>query len=182
MRERGESSHTLAWAGHRGGVSNAPAAPILSSHCLADVRFVDVLASAHHLLRKHPAHPTQAYVDHLVGTGHCTRAIILGLDGSTWAASPNASIKPDEAKRLISAFNGTAKPSIYELGLTFAGTLYMTLRADARSIYSKKGATGICAVKSAQCVLLGFYNENIQPGQCVTTVERLGDYLMENGF
>jgi len=58
----------------------------------------------------------------------------------------------------------------------------MTIRADNRSIYGKKGASGYCAVKTNQCVLVGVYNESIQPGQCANTVEKLADYLIENGY
>lgn len=58
----------------------------------------------------------------------------------------------------------------------------MTLKADARSVYGKKGATGFCAVKTNQSVLIGLYDESIQPGQCANTVEKLGDYLIENSY
>jgi len=58
----------------------------------------------------------------------------------------------------------------------------MTLRADNRSIYGKKGAGGVVVVKTNQAVLIGLYNENIQPGQCANAVEKLADYLIENGY
>lgn len=70
------------------------------------------------------------------------------------------SIKPEEAKRLISAFSGTAKPSVYELGL-FRGHVVHDA-AGGRTIDLQLTA-GICAVKTAQCVLLGFYNSPSGP-------------------
>jgi profilin len=56
------------------------------------------------------------------------------------------------------------------------------LKADDRSIYGKKGATGCVCVKTGKAVLIGVYNENTQPGQAATTVEKLGDYLIEQGY
>ena len=123
----------------------------------------------------------QEYVDsHLVGTGNVKKAIIIGHDGSTWAATAGFTIKPDEAKKLIAAF---ADPSgALQSGLFLQNDKYMTLKADNRSVYGKKGASGFCAVKTNQSVLIGLYDENIQPGQCANTVERLADYLIENSY
>jgi profilin len=123
----------------------------------------------------------QEYVDsHLVGTGAVKRAIIIGHDGSTWAATASFSIKPDEAKKIVNAFNDSS--SALSSGITLAGVKYMTLKADNRSVYGKKGATGFCAVKTNQSVLIAFYDETIQPGNCASTVEKLADYLIENSY
>lgn len=123
----------------------------------------------------------QEYVDsHLVGTGNCKRAIIIGHDASTWAATAGFSIKPDEAKKIVNAFNDPS--SALSSGITVAGVKYMTLKADNRSVYGKKGATGFCAVKTNQSVLIGLYDEQIQPGVCANTVEKLADYLIENSY
>lgn len=115
-----------------------------------------------------------------MGTGNCSKAIIIGLDGTTWASTEGFSVKPNEAKRLIAAF-GDATP-IYTSGLTLRGTMYMTIKADGRSIYGKKGATGFCAVKTRTCVVVGYYSEQIQPGNAANTIECLADYLLECDF
>ena len=70
--------------------------------------------------------------------------------------------------------------------------------ADAKSMYGKMKATGIVCVKTKQTVVVGFYDDKIQPGQCsfypvppphaplaplptgTTVVERLADYLVES--
>ena len=44
-----------------------------------------------------------------------------------------------------------------------------------------QGAGGVVCVKTGQCVLIGKYDDTIQPGQATTVVEKLGDYLIENG-
>jgi len=123
----------------------------------------------------------QEYVDgHLVGTGNCTKAAIVGLDGSTWATTVGFNLKAGEGKKAVGFFADAS--GALQSGVHLNGEKYMTIRADNRSIYGKKGATGYCAVKTNQCILLGIYNESIQPGQCANTVEKLADYLIENGY
>lgn len=45
-----------------------------------------------------------------------------------------------------------------------------------------QGKEGIVIVKTKQALLIAHYPENVQPGQCVTTVEKLGDYLTGVGY
>lgn len=125
---------------------------------------------------------TQEYVDHhLVGTGNCKRAIIIGHDASTWASSSNfAGIRTDEAKKLVNAFYSPS--SVLASGLRLDDVKYMIMKADVRSVYGKKDYTGFCAVRTNQCILIGLYDETIQPGQCANAVEKLADYLIENSY
>jgi profilin len=39
-------------------------------------------------------------------------------------------------------------------GITINGVKYLTIKADNRSIYGKKGAGGIVTVKTGQCILV----------------------------
>lgn len=123
----------------------------------------------------------QAYVDQqLVGTGYVTVGAILGLDGSTWAASPSFTISAAEGKALAAGF--ASPDSIVATGFSLAGTRYLTIRADNRSVYGKKGATGVSTVKTNQGIIVGVYNESIQPGQNANVVEKLADYLIGCGY
>merc|ERR1711916_43119 len=123
----------------------------------------------------------QEYVDsQLVGTGHVTNAAIVGLDGSLWAASAGFNVTPQDGQSLAQAFNDAS--GIFSNGIHCGGVKYMTIKADNRSIYGKKGAGGIACVKTNQAILIGAYDENIQPGQCATVVEKLADYLIENSY
>merc|ERR1712005_21198 len=96
----------------------------------------------------------QAYVDQqLVGTGSCTSGAILGHDGSTWATSAGFAVSAAEGQKLASQF---ANPGSAQAdGVNVAGTRYMCLRADGRSIYGKKGAGGVCCVKTNMGILVG---------------------------
>ena len=123
----------------------------------------------------------QEYVDkQLVGTGHVTKAAIVGHDGSQWAATAGFAVSAAEGKKLASGF---ADPSTaFANGVSVAGTKYVCIKADDRSQYGKKASGGVVCVKTNQAILIGLYDEHIQPGQCATVVEKLGDYLIENGY
>jgi len=123
----------------------------------------------------------QAYVDNnLVGSKCVSQAAIFGLNAAKWAASPNFNVNPEEVKKLVAAFKDPS--GIRAEGIHLSGTKYLTLRADDRSIYGKKGACGCVCVKTSKAVLIGVYNENTQPGQAANVVEKLADYLIEQGF
>ena len=123
----------------------------------------------------------QAYIDSsLVGTGHIKRALIAGHNGATWAGSAGFTPSAAEVTAIIRGFTDNA--GIQGSGITLAGVKYMTLRADNRSIYGKKGAGGVVIVKTGQAVIIGVYEEGTQPGQATTVVEKLADYLIENGY
>ncbi|KAI3646735.1 hypothetical protein MP228_009663 [Amoeboaphelidium protococcarum] len=119
----------------------------------------------------------QAYVDqNLVGTQKVTKAAIHGLDGTPWATSAGFSVKPDEVKNIVKAFSDAS--GIRASGLHVAGEKYIAIKTDDRSVYGKKGACGTCCVKTKQAVLIGVYDDKIQPGEAAKIVEALADYLI----
>ncbi|KAF9146812.1 profilin, required for normal timing of actin polymerization in response to thermal stress [Mortierella sp. GBA39] len=123
----------------------------------------------------------QAYVDNnLVATGKVAKGAIFGLDGSLWATSADFSVSTDEAKKLIAAFKDVS--DIAANGLHLTGTKFVFLRNPEDSIYARNGATGITAVKTTQCVLIGYYADGQQAGDCNTVVEGLGTYLRGVGY
>ncbi|KAF9963896.1 hypothetical protein BGZ70_007116 [Mortierella alpina] len=123
----------------------------------------------------------QTYVDsNLVGTGKVAKAAIFGLDGSLWATSADFKVGGEEVKNLIAGFADT--DNIAAKGLYFEGVKFVLLRSSADSIYARQGANGVCCCKTAKAVIVGYYNENIQSGDCTVTVEGLADYLRNSGF
>lgn len=123
----------------------------------------------------------QAYVDtNLVGTGAVTQAAIIGHDGNTWATSAGFSVAPAQGQALVGAF--TNADAIRASGFQLGDVRYVTIRADDRSIYGKKGSAGVITVKTNKAVLIGVYNEKIQPGTAANVVEKLADYLIGQGF
>lgn len=45
-----------------------------------------------------------------------------------------------------------------------------------------QGSGGITVKKTGQSLILGIYEEPLTPGQCNMVVERLGDYLIDQGM
>ncbi|KAK3128412.1 hypothetical protein QOZ80_6BG0461290 [Eleusine coracana subsp. coracana] len=128
----------------------------------------------------------QSYVDdHLmcdIDGQQLTSAAIIGLDGSPWAQSPNfPQYKPEEIAAIVKDFDepGTLAPT----GLFLGGTKYMVIQGEPGAVIrGKKGTGGVCVKKTGMALLIGIYDEPMTPGQCNMVVERLGDYLLEQGF
>nr|A4GDT9.1 RecName: Full=Profilin-2; AltName: Full=Pollen allergen Ole e 2; AltName: Allergen=Ole e 2 [Olea europaea]AAZ30435.1 pollen profilin [Olea europaea] len=131
----------------------------------------------------------QAYVDdHLMcdiegHEGHrLTAAAIVGHDGSVWAQSATfPQFKPEEMNGITTDFNepGHLAPT----GLHLGGTKYMVIQGEAGAVIrGKKGSGGITIKKTGQALVCGIYEEPVTPGQCNMVVERLGDYLLEQGL
>ncbi|KAF7144115.1 hypothetical protein RHSIM_Rhsim05G0027800 [Rhododendron simsii] len=120
----------------------------------------------------------QTYVDeHLMcdidGLGlHLAAASIIGLDGS---------FKPDEITGIITDF---AEPGhLAPTGLHLGGVKYMVIQGEPGAVIrGKKGSGGITIKKTGQALVFGIYEEPVTPGQCNMVVERLGDFLIDQGL
>ncbi|XP_016469119.1 profilin-2-like [Nicotiana tabacum] len=120
----------------------------------------------------------QAYVDdQLMGSGYLSAAAITGHDGGLRAKS---STFPEEIKAIMDGF--TEPGLLYQNGVPLGGTKYLVVEATSASIYGKKGAGGIIIRKTVNTIIIGIYNENVSPGNSAMVVEKLGDYLEENGY
>jgi profilin len=128
----------------------------------------------------------QSYVDdHLmcdIDGQQLTSAAIVGLDGSVWAQSEKfPQYKPEEITSILKDFDepGTLAPT----GLFLGGTKYMVIQGEAGAVIrGKKGTGGVCVKKTGMALIIGIYDEPMTPGQCNMVVERLGDYLVEQGY
>ncbi|VAH79350.1 unnamed protein product [Triticum turgidum subsp. durum] len=128
----------------------------------------------------------QTYVDeHLmcdIEGHHLASAAILGHDGTVWAQSADfPSVQPEEMTNIMKDFDepGTLAPT----GLLLGAAKYMVIQGEPGAVIrGKKGAGGITLKKTGQALVVGIYDEPMTPGQCNLVVERLGDYLVEQGM
>ncbi|XP_059299637.1 profilin-1-like [Lycium barbarum] len=128
----------------------------------------------------------QTYVDdHLmceVEGHHLAAAAILGFDGSVWAQSPAfPQFKPEEIANIMKDFDepGFLAPT----GLFLGGTKYMVIQGEPGAVIrGKKGSGGITIKKTNQALIFGIYEEPVTPGQCNMVVEKIGDYLFDQGY
>nr|ABB76134.1 profilin 1 [Mangifera indica] len=128
----------------------------------------------------------QAYVDeHLmcdIEGHHLTAAAIVGLDGSVWAQSANfPKLNPEEITAINKDFDEPG--SLAPTGLHLGGTKYMVIQGEPGAVIrGKKGPGGVTVKKTNMAFVIGIYDEPMTPGQCNMIVERLGDYLVEQGL
>eukprot|EP01106_Pelomyxa_sp_JSP_P011474 TRINITY_DN3011_c0_g1_i3.p1 TRINITY_DN3011_c0_g1~~TRINITY_DN3011_c0_g1_i3.p1 ORF type:complete len:145 (-),score=63.89 TRINITY_DN3011_c0_g1_i3:111-545(-) len=127
----------------------------------------------------------KTYVDtNLVGSGHVTQAAILDANtGATWAKSAGfpdiSAATPMGMKESVylvkDVFN---EKTAQEKGIWCGKQKYMTLQVNSRSAYGKALKGGIVIVKTKKAVIVGIYDEKIQPGNATKCVEDLADYLI----
>jgi len=128
----------------------------------------------------------QAYVDdHLlcdIDSQRLTAAAILGHDGAVWAQSDAfPQVKPEE---IIAIMNDFSEPgSLAPTGLYLGASKYMVIQGEPGAVIrGKKGPGGVTIKKTNLAIIIGIYEEPMTPGQCNMVVERLGDYLVDQGF
>ncbi|KAI8913521.1 profilin [Gorgonomyces haynaldii] len=123
----------------------------------------------------------QAYVDtNMVGTGKVSKAAIYGHNGQAWATSQGFHVSDTEIQVIVNAFKDASQ--IRASGIHVNGEKYFALRADDRSVYGKKGTSGLVCVKTKQAILIGVYNEPVQFGEATKVVEALADYLISVNY
>ncbi|CAL4952091.1 unnamed protein product [Urochloa decumbens] len=128
----------------------------------------------------------QAYVDdHLlcdIDGQRLTAAAILGHDGAVWAQSDAfLQVQPEEITAIMNDFNEPG--SLAPTGLYLGGSKYMVIQGEPGVVIrGKKGPGGVTVKKTNLAIILGIYEEPMTPGQCNMVVERLGDYLVDQGF
>ncbi|KAF3446717.1 hypothetical protein FNV43_RR11897 [Rhamnella rubrinervis] len=128
----------------------------------------------------------QQYVDeHLMCEtegNYLTAAAIIGQDGNVWAQSAAfPQFKPEEIAAIMKDFQEPG--SLAPTGLFLGGTKYMVIQGEPGAVIrGKKGPGGITVKKTSQALIIGIYNEPMTPGQCNVVVERLGDYLLDQGL
>ncbi len=138
----------------------------------------------------------QEYVDSgLVGSGKISVAALIGQDQAIWAKSSNfPAISTTQIGSILGGFNdpaglraegirvGDDKVSMINDSPSFHLYKYITIRADDRSIYGKKGATGIMCIKTKQLLIIAIYDDKTQPGDASKIAEGIADYLISVGF
>ncbi|CAL5438203.1 unnamed protein product [Camellia sinensis] len=147
----------------------------------------------------------QAYVDeHLMCEmegNFLNSSAIIGHDASVWAQSSSfPQFKPEEITAIMNDF---AEPgSLAPTGLYLGGTKYMVIQGEPGAVIRGKklfldrvyhmhshvpsaeveGPGGVTIKKTNQALIIGIYDEPMTPGQCNMIVERLGDYLIDQGL
>ena len=77
---------------------------------------------------------------------------------------------------------GMKDPSVFQAsGLMCGGVKYMYLSGDDKVCRGKKGTGGVHVSKSNTTILIGVYDESLQPPQAAQLVEKLTAHLESSG-
>ncbi|XP_045597772.1 profilin-1A [Procambarus clarkii] len=120
------------------------------------------------------------YVENLENTSGVTKAAIYGLDGSPWAASQGWTATPKQIQDIVKAF---ADPSsLRASGIWLGEDKYFFLSSDSEVMRGKKGQNGVHICKTKSAIIIGYYEDPIQPGQCAKEVENVAEYLKGQNY
>jgi profilin len=129
----------------------------------------------------------QSYIDdHLMYTlptgDSLVAAAIVGHDGGVWAQSEKfPQLSPTEVEKLLDGFEDGSL--LAHNGLFLGSAKYMVLQGDPGIVIRGKKGSGGCTVrKTNSAFVIGLYDEPVTPGECNMVVEKLGDYLYDQGL
>ncbi|KAI5815193.1 Pfy1 profilin [Pyronema omphalodes] len=110
-------------------------------------------------------------------------ALFSAAGDSLWANGQGANALSFEADQIKAIAGGFADATPLQANGIFLGAgaekdKYFTLRCDDRSIYAKKGKTGIVCVKTKRALIVAHYGETVQPGEAAKVAETLADKLI----
>ncbi|KAJ6111379.1 hypothetical protein N7523_007440 [Penicillium sp. IBT 18751x] len=119
----------------------------------------------------------QGYVDSsLMGSGQFDKAGILAADFSGLEAqSPGFTMNQEDINTLAAAF--TDPDSAFANGFSVGGEKFVCIKADARSLYGKKGKEGAIISRASACTIIAHHGESVQTTNAATVVENLVDYI-----
>ncbi|CAL5871595.1 uncharacterized protein PFLUO_LOCUS5848 [Penicillium psychrofluorescens] len=119
----------------------------------------------------------QGYVDSsLMGSGQFDKAGILAADFSGLeASSPGFQLSQDDINTLAAAFSSS--DNAFANGFSIGGEKLVTIKADERSLYGKKGKEGAIVVRATSCTIIAHHGESVQTTNAATVVENLVDYI-----
>ena len=60
--------------------------------------------------------------------------------------------------------------------------LFLELCDEYCFLQNMQGPGGVTIKKTQLAMVFGIYDEPVTPGECNTIVEKLGDYLLDQGF
>eukprot|EP00397_Hematodinium_sp_SG-2012_P062912 GEMP01085835.1.p1 GENE.GEMP01085835.1~~GEMP01085835.1.p1 ORF type:complete len:126 (+),score=13.46 GEMP01085835.1:78-455(+) len=115
------------------------------------------------------------YVENLIKTQAVTKASICGQDGSPWASSQDFCVSEQEVKTLVVSFDNNSELPMK--GMIIGGTKYFFLSGTDEVLRARKGNSGIIACKTKTGVIIAYYEDPIQAGQCAKEVESVAEYL-----
>ncbi|OEL24497.1 Profilin-2 [Dichanthelium oligosanthes] len=111
----------------------------------------------------------------------CRTPTVQHIHGRVLGYPARGAFKAEEMANIMKDFDepGHLAPT----GMFLGPTKYMVIQGEPGAVIrGKKGSGGVTVKKTGQALIIGIYDEPMTPGQCNLVVERLGDYLIEQGM
>eukprot|EP00095_Tigriopus_kingsejongensis_P003913 maker-scaffold85_size395806-snap-gene-1.18 protein:Tk03913 transcript:maker-scaffold85_size395806-snap-gene-1.18-mRNA-1 annotation:"hypothetical protein CISIN_1g032871mg" len=89
-------------------------------------------------------------------------------------------ITQDELKSFLSAMGNVG--ALAEKGIRLGNEKYMYISGSDMICRGKKGTGGLHAAKSKTTLVIGIYDDGIQPGQAAIAVEKMAEYLSGQNY
>ncbi|BBN18934.1 profilin [Marchantia polymorpha subsp. ruderalis] len=109
-------------------------------------------------------------------------AAIIGQDGNVWAQSAEfPELKDNEIDNVVKGMVDNGQ--LAQAGLYLGGLKYMVIQGEAgQVIRGKRQQTGVTIKRTNSALVIGIYKEPTKGPECNVIVERMGDYLIEQGI
>ncbi|BBN18935.1 profilin [Marchantia polymorpha subsp. ruderalis] len=103
-------------------------------------------------------------------------AAIIGQDGNVWAQSAEfPELKDNEIDNVVKGMVDNGQ--LAQAGLYLGGLKYMVIQGEAG-----QQQTGVTIKRTNSALVIGIYKEPTKGPECNVIVERMGDYLIEQGI
>ncbi|TRY59675.1 hypothetical protein DNTS_027411 [Danionella cerebrum] len=110
--------------------------------------------------------------DCLINTNNVESAAIIVSKTKNITGACNYTDSPEQTQKFLDAFKHLE--ATRRRGLVFRDQLYVCVRADQHSIYTKREGHGLILVKTSLYLIVATYSEDMYPSICVEAVEKLG--------
>ncbi len=115
-----------------------------------------------------------------MGTNNVRRAAIISADtGDTWAESSGGMLEPGEGPAIVALFKDPGQ--VLDTGVLIGGEKYAGVHGTEKAICATRGANGVGMSKTAQTIVIGYYEEGQAPCSASLTVQNVADSLIEDG-
>ena len=110
-------------------------------------------------------------------------AAICGLDGGVWAQSASfPGLSDEEVGNILKGYGDISL--LGERGVTMGANKYMLVASDVEEGVGrgKNGPGGVVIKKTVSGLVIGMHGSEVATAECSLVVEKLADYLKDQGI
>lgn len=126
----------------------------------------------------------QAYVDEQIAAQvPCKLAVIASNQGAIWSKYENGVESSVTEEELAAIAKNLKTPNAFQQsGIKLAGEKYFCISAEPDLVRGRKNKNALCIVGTVTAMIIAVGDEVAAAGVLNNTVEKLADYLKQNGY